>query len=520
MCTSRSLRWTAAIAAAALAATACSGCTSLREYIDNGFKVGPNYCKPVAPVAANWIDYQDSRVNAEPADLRQWWTTFNDPVLASLIYTAYSQNLTLRQAGLRVLEAEAIRDVTVGNLFPQRQQAFGVYDRIGTSRNVALPTIPRFFSDWQLGADLGWELDFWGRFRRAIEAADAELDSSIENYDDVLVILLAEVASTYVELRTIEQRIVYARQNTEIQRSSLDLADQRFAAGATSKLDVTQARSNLAETEALIPELEAQRRQANNRLCVLLGIPPEDLQSMIGQSAIPTAPPDVVVGIPADLLRRRPDVRRAEREVAAQSARIGIAESDLYPQFVINGTLFLNADDFQRMFDSGAWAGSIGPSFRWNVLNYGRIVNNIRVEDARFRQLAVEYENTVLQANEEAENALVGFLRAQEQYRSLAESVAAAKESVELIRSLYREGKADYGRVFFAEFFLTIQQDDLAVVEGDIAQNLIQLYKALGGGWELRLQPQTAPSFVLTEQLEESNAEPVQLPVPPTPETE
>jgi NodT family efflux transporter outer membrane factor (OMF) lipoprotein len=511
-------------ALALLLVATLAGCsTGLSEYVHNGFKVGPNYRRPAAPVSENWIDYLDSRVHSEPPQHWAWWSTFNDPVLNSLIENAHQQNLTLREAGFRVAESRALRGFAVGNLFPQRQQAFGSYNRFQFSRQgfgtigtgiggggiggggiggggiggggAGGSSFPRNISLWQLGTQLAWELDFWGRFRRAIEAADAELDASVENYDDVLVILLSDVASTYVEIRTLEQRVRFARRNVQYQTGSLELAKIRLQEGAASRLDVTQAQTNVAQTAAAIPVLETQLRQAQNRLCVLLGVPPQDLSQRLGAGPIPSAPPEVAVGIPAELIRRRPDIRRAEREVAAQSARIGIAEADLYPAFTINGSIFLQASQFKDLFRSSAIGGNVGPAFNWNILNYGRIQNLVAAEEARFFREATEYQNAVLNANREAEDAIVAFLQAQVQTARLREGVVAAAESRDLVMELYRGGRADFGRVFVAEFFLAQQQDLLAQAEGEIAQALVAVYRALGGGWEIRLNapPPTTP---------------------------
>ncbi len=474
---------------AALLLTLLGGCTSTREYFANGFKVGPNYCRPAAPVAEEWIDTQSAALNTSPVDDAAWWRVFNDPVLDALVASAYEQNLTLRVAGLRIQEARAQRAIAAGNLFPQGQQAFGDYTRIGVSQNSRTGG---FFGDpysqWTLGANLAWELDFWGRFRRAIEAADANLDASVENYDDVLVLLISDVAQSYTSIRIAEQRLAYARENVRIQQGSLRIAQDRLREGATTRLDVTQAQTDLSNTEASIPVLEASRRQAANQLCILLGMPPQNLDGILdGNRGIPKAPAQVAVGIPAELLRRRPDVRRAEREVAAQSAMIGVATSELYPHFSINGTIFLDATTFADLFDTNSVAGNVGPAFNWNILNYGRLVNNIRVQDARFQQLAVQYQNTVLQANAEAENALVGFLKSQQQVRSVAQSAEAARQSVEIVMTQYQEGKSDFNRVFTVQRVLTQQQDQLAIVEGSVAENLIQLYRSLGGGWRMRL---------------------------------
>jgi NodT family efflux transporter outer membrane factor (OMF) lipoprotein len=464
----------------------CSGC-HLTRWAHNCFKVGPNYSRPPADTACAWIDYRNPRVKSEEADLSQWWGTFNDPVLDSLIESAYQQNISLRTAGARILGARAIRGIAVGNLFPQLQEAFGDYSRNKAPGTIANSFGNQWFQNWDGGLTAAWELDFWGRFRRAVEAADAELDASVENYDDVLVLLLADVASNYVQYRTFQQRLVYARANVEIQTKAYQLADDKHKAGATTERDVQQARQVLEQTRALVPVLEREQRQAGNRLCVLLGIAPTDLEATLGQAAIPRAPREVAVGIPTDLLRRRPDLRRAERQVAAQSARIGIAEADFYPRFSLNGTIGLAAEHFDDLWRTpDSLFGQIGPAFRWDILNYGRILNNVRVQDARFQELAFDYQNTVLTAAREAEDAIVAFLKAQDQVVSLAASVAAAQRTYDITLEQYRQGAVDFTPLFLFESILTEQQDQLAAAQGDIALSLVAIYRALGGGWEMR----------------------------------
>ena len=464
------------------------GCTTLQEYIQNGFKVGPNYGRPPAPVAQDWIDAADQRVRKESDDLSKWWTVFNDPVLDALVCSAYQQNLTLRQAGVQVLEARAQQAIALGYLFPQTQQATGDYARHAVSTEVANRSnvSKRFFSQWDYGFNLAWELDFWGRFRRAVEAANASLDASVENYDAVLVTLLGDVATYYVQLRTFQQRIEYAQANVRLQRETLKIVEARFKAGTTTKLDVAQAKSTLEQTEAQIPELEISLRQANNQLCILLGIPAEELQARLGPAPIPTAPAEVAAGIPADLLRRRPDVRRAERQAAAQSAEIGVAEAEFYPHIAITGTIGYSAQEFKNLFRSKALVGSIGPSFQWNILNYGRILNNVRLQDARFLELVTAYQNTVLLAGQETENGLVIFLRAQERTRFQAASVTDAEEAVQIALKQYQAGTIDFTRVTQLEQNLVLLQDTLAQARGEIALGLIQVYRALGGGWQIR----------------------------------
>ncbi|HKA53677.1 MAG TPA: efflux transporter outer membrane subunit, partial [Candidatus Binatia bacterium] len=451
--------------------------------------VGPDYVRPPAPTAETWLDPGVPAIRREPADLSAWWTVFNDPVLGALVETAYRQNPSLRAAGVRVLEAQARRGIAIGLLFPQQQETFGSATSNQLSKNRAnrqfLPTDE--YDDWQVGFDASWELDLWGRFRRGIEAADAELLASVASYDDVLVTLISEVARNYTLLRTLEERLVVARANVEIQQRSFEIADAKFKGGTVTELDSAQAAALLHDTEAQVPLLESDIQQTQNTLCILLGLPPQDLQLLLGGlQVIPTVPPEVAVGIPADLLRRRPDIRRSERQLAAQSAQIGIAKADLFPRFALLGTISVAARDFNDLFKSGSLENFGGPSFRWAIFNYGRIQNNIRVQDASYQALVGDYENTVLQAQGEVENAIAAYLGAQRQVQYLTGSVAAANRAVELAEYQYREGTTDYTRVLNTQQSLVVEQDRLVATRGEVVLNLVAVYKALGGGWELR----------------------------------
>jgi NodT family efflux transporter outer membrane factor (OMF) lipoprotein len=472
-----------------------SGCTSVGDYVRNGFKVGPNYQQPPAPVANDWIDSKAKGVSVVSKDLKEWWTEFKDPALNSLVAEAYQQNLSLRSAGARILAARAQRNIAAGNLFPQVQQAFGDHNHNQLSANVANPANKRFFNDTAVGANLSWELDFWGRFRRGVEAADADLDASIENYDDALVLLISEVASTYVQVRVFQQRLKYVEGNIVTQTDLVKKAEERLKEGAERLIGQAQMRSNLTNTLALREQLEIGLRQANNQLCVLLGAPVRDLLPELGDGGIPWTPPEAGVGMPADLLRRRPDLRRAERLVAAQSARIGIATANLYPRISLVGALGYEAQNFSDLFTSNSLIGTIGPSVRWDVLNYGRLVNGIRVQDAIFQTAAVDYQNAALQAGREVEDGIVLFLRSQLRTKQLNKSAEEAKIAMDEAVKLSAIVKTDLTTVFVTSNFLVTQQDQLALSRGDIALGLIQIYKALGGGWEIRL-PSCEPAPV------------------------
>ena len=472
-----------------VANSGCAGYFDFGDWVRNGFKVGPEYCKPAAPVAEDWIDSGDARVSSGPAQTADWWLAFGDPVLNDLVQAAYAQNLTLREAGMRILQARAQRGVAAGNLFPQAQNINGSFARTQASINTANTpaTINRYFDNWALTGDLLWEADFWGRFRRAVEAADASLDASVEQYDDILVCLVADVAATYTNIRTLQQRLAYAQQNVEIQQGSLEIAEANFNNGAVSEVDVDQAKLNLRSTEASIPRFRAALRQQNNLLCTLLGMPPRDLLPELGEAAIPTAPAEVALGIPCELLRRRPDVRRAERQVAAQSAQIGVAISDLYPHLTLSGSIGYQSQNLSRLFVPASNTGFVAPGFSWDVLNYGRLKNNIHAQEAAFQELALAYQSAVLNANQEVEDNVTAFLESQDETLLLSDSVEAAVRSVDLTIAQYRAGAVDFNRVFTLLESRVAQQDAYAASQGNIALNLIGVYKALGGGWEIRL---------------------------------
>lgn len=478
------------VVAAAMVSTLCfSGCSYHSNWWKNGRKVGPNYCKPVAPVANEWIDFNDPRVISDPANDRDWWRVFNDPSLEFLVDSTYRGNLPLREQGQRVLEYRALRAIRAGERLPQGS-VNGFYDRVQISNagNLAGVNQPRRAFDLNhLGANLEWELDVWGKFRRKIEQADAEVERQVELYDDILSIAVADTATAYTNLRTAQTFVRLAMENAEIQRGSLRLADSRFRNGATSELDVTQARSTLQETEALIPQFQTELRKAGNELCVLTGVPPQDLQPQVGDGSIPVAETTVALGIPGELLRRRPDVRAAERAVAAASAEIGVAAADLYPHFSINGGFGWTASNASDLFSGDSFGGVIGPSFRWDILNFGRVRNNVVRHEARFQQAAIHYQQTVLSANKEVENALVTFLKSQERTEKLKEAVSATKRSVEIALTQYKEGAIDFERVFNLQNVLIRQSIDLAESEATISLALIEIYRCLRGGWQIRL---------------------------------
>jgi len=480
-------------------------------------KVGPDFVKPDAPIADGWTEVGELQLNATQTDHAEWWEAFDDPVLDKIINEAYNQNLTLQVAGLRILEARAQLGLAVGSAWPQQQQAVLDAAYSSPSDNTAGSAFLQDTWNYNTGVQIGWEIDFWGKFRRGIESADAALLASIADYDTILVTLTADAANLYVVIRTFEERLAIARENVKIQERSLQIADVRFRNGATTELDVQQAKTLLFGTQATIPALEAGLRQAENALSILLGKPPGHIQQIMGKEGkIPSPPTEIAVGIPADLLRRRPDVRGAELQAAAQSALIGVAKADFYPSVALLGSIGLSATQSSNTTASGKsgigeWftGDSLtftgGPSVTWNIFNYGQISNNVRTQDARLQQLLVNYQNVVLQAAREVEDSTVGFVRAQEQVRYLTDAVTAALRSVDLAVIQYRDGAVDYTRVLNSQQSLITQQDQATVARGDIARNLTDMYRALGGGWQLRAGRDFVPDATKDTMAERTN---------------
>ena len=466
------VRGLAFLAAAALA----SGC----------MMIGPDYRHPPTPVAKDWIarDAKGIAPSAEP--IGPWWESFHDQVLTDLVIDAYRQNPSLQAAGIRVIEAQARRGIAIGTLFPQTQNLVGAYTRNVASKNLAVPVVDRDFNDFLLGFDVAWELDLWGKFRRGIESADAEVLAALADYDDVLVSLLAEVAANYIGIRTAQGELDVARTNVELQRKSFDIATDRAKHGAVTDVDPAQSATLLYATEAQIPFFEAQIDEQASTLSALLGVPPKRVEELVGAEAaqIPVPPDEIAIGIPADLLRRRPDVRRSERLLASQSAKIGIAKADLLPHLSLVGSINLEAKDAEKFFEGRSFEAFGGPTFSWAILNYGRITNNVRVQDAEYQALVNDYTASVLRAQADVESAVAAYRGAVLRTASLRESVAAARKVVDLTGRQYSEGAVDFTTVLLAQQLLVQQEDLLVASQGQEALTMVTIYKSLGGGWE------------------------------------
>jgi NodT family efflux transporter outer membrane factor (OMF) lipoprotein len=459
-----------------------------------------HYVKPEVQLNPQWTQQDATAVTSRESDAA-WWHAFGDPTLDRLIETARRQNLPLQTAGLRIYEARAELALSVGRQYPQLQAAFASATAVGLSEHAANSAFAdRQYGDYQLGFDAEWEIDFWGRYKGEVRAATAQHLATLADYDASLISLTGEVARTYAVIRTFETLIAQSQANVILQEEGQRIASARFKYGATSELDVHQATTLLESTKATIPQLEISLAQAKNALATLLGQPPGTVDGMLTTAAgIPAAPAEVAVSMPAELLRRRPDIRRQELLSIAQGERIGVARADLYPRFTLFGEIGLqtssgagtlsNDAKVSDLFKGGSIFWAFGPRISWPIWNYGRIKNNIRIQDARFQEQLVDYQNTVLEAQREVEDGLVGYLKSKEATVFSQNAAEAAQRSADLAMVQYREGAVDYQRVLDAQRSLLQEQISLTENRSSIATNLIALYKALGGSWELHEVP-------------------------------
>src|SRR4051812_2966073 len=447
--------------------------------------VGPDFKRPQVA----WLDaWMGGSLNSLGADRQgsgrpqteEWWRNFNDTVLTQLVAEAQRVNPSVRTAGLRIMEARAQLGIAGSALYPQLQQGTSEVLWAGESRSHAPDTSAVSFN---AALQISWELDFWGKFRRGIESADAGYFASIAQYDDLQVLMAAQVAGLYASIRIVEARLSIARENAALQKRSLEIAERLFKGGAESELDVQQAKAQLLGTLSTIPQLEGVQRQTENALSTLLARAPGPLPEMAaGKDVIPHAELDVIVDMPAALLYRRPDIRAAELQLAAQSALIGVSLADLYPSISLFGFVGLSATS--AMAGQRVLSAALGPTLVWNVFDHGRLTNTVLLQDARFQQLYEQYQDTVLRAAREVDDAAVGFAKGEEQIPLLTASVKAAQRSLAIASIQYREGLTDFERVLDSQRTLFDQQDLLVTTRGNLTQNLISLYKAMGGGWE------------------------------------
>ena len=452
--------------------------------------VGPDYERPTMDDYADWTSPLSADLQNAQADLDQWWTIFGDDELSHLVEVALTDNNSTEIAALRVLQSRAQLGIAIGNRYPQGQFASGSTNYVNPANTQGSANT---FWQYAIGASIGWEPDFWGRFQRSIEASDAAFLASISAYDQASVILISQVVDIYTLIRTVQTQLLIAQENMVLQQRSYNIAEVLFSNGEDSELDVQQALTLLLSTQATIPELEATLRQLLNAMNVLLGRAPGPIAEITdARAGIPQIPLQLSIGLPADMLRLRPDVRLAELQAITQNALVGFAVADMYPSFSLGGSLSLVSgsplveSDFGDLFSDDAISIAAGPAFSWPFLNYGRIENNIRVQDARLQQALINYRETVIQASREAEDALADYNGAQLQIDILQQTVASAQRSNELSTIRYREGLSDYQRLLDSQKSLFTQQRRLIDSQAKAVRSLISLYTALGAGWQHR----------------------------------
>jgi NodT family efflux transporter outer membrane factor (OMF) lipoprotein len=452
-----------------------------------GCKVGPDFKKPKPQLQAGWADpvgqsYPTTRPMAftgPEADLADWWKRFNDPILNSLIERAIVANLDIRTATSAVRQARAARGITAAELFPQANTSGG-YRRGGS------PDVPTR-GLWSAGLDASWEIDIFGGRRRSVEAADAQIDAAIENRRDVLISVVSEVAINYVNLRGTQRQIEIANGNLTLQKKNAELVRTLFnnGNGFNSRLDVAQADSSVASTASQIPGLEITARQTIYALSVLLGQSPADLLPELSvQNPLPVSPTDVPLGLPSDLLQRRPDIRRAEAQLHAATANIGVATADLFPRFSLTGSFGYQNGKAASLFDWASSSWSFGPGVTWPLFDAGRIFNNINVQNEQAEQAILAYRGVVLTALQDVENSLVAYVKEYERRAAIADAVTANHEALRLATLRYSNGETDFLQVLSAQQALFSTENALVQSDRTSVTNLISLYKALGGGWQ------------------------------------
>jgi NodT family efflux transporter outer membrane factor (OMF) lipoprotein len=472
--------------------------------------VGPNYKEPAKPIAPHWPE-KNATVTEKPFRDALWWQVFHDPILTSLINKGYHNNLILQIAGVNVLQNRALLALSVGELYPQAQAAVGnyTYNRIGGSDLQSI--LPTTFDSASLGVSASWELDFWGKYRRAIQSNDAAFLASLATYDGALVTLTSDIATVYIKIRTTQKLIQVTKENITVQKWSLKIALARFNAGEVGLVDVEQAKAELAQTEASLPPLYTDLQKGKDTLAFLLGTVPGGVDTELNKGhGIPKAPYSVAVGIPRETIARRPDIHSARLHAVQQGASIGAIKANLYPALSLVGNFNFSATTISHstISDMFNWAnrnGSAGPQFTWPLLNYGQLTNAVRVQDSLFQEALLSYINLVLQAQKEVQDNITSYIEAKSAVFYLTQANTAATKTLKLTIIRYQEGETDFTPVLNAEQQLLSIQTSLTNAQGDIPEALVALYRALGGGWQIRSTNDVIPNQMKKEMAKRTN---------------
>lgn len=476
--------------------------------------VGPDYHEPQKRISKQWIGSSKKKnalVKEKIAKTEQWWDIFHDPNLSAIIKKGYCNNLDLQIAGVRVLQARAQLAQVTGNLYPQQQALIGnyTYQRIGGSslQNI----LPSEFETASLGFSANWEIDFWGKYRRAIQSSDASFLASIAAYDNILVTLIADIASTYISIRTFETQVRVVKQNIALQAESYNIANSRYNAGETSMLDVEQAKTTLAQTEASLPQQLFNLRQQKNRLAVLLGVTPNEVDALLSKGrGIPKPPASIEAGIPRESLFQRPDIHEARLQAMAQVAAVGATKADLFPAFSLSGTFSFSSSNIgpSSLSDLFNWSNrqvTAGPAVTWPILNYGQITNAVRVQDALYQQSILNYLNKIIQAQAEVQDYISGYILSKNALYSYKKADNSSMQAARLALVRYKEGEASYTTVLDSERQQLQVQTSYVTARGEVLQNVVGLYRSLGGGWQIRKCKDIVPYRIKEEMAARTN---------------
>lgn len=472
--------------------------------------VGPSYKEPKKNIAQHWMK-NGASIKEQSAKTASWWDVFHDKNLTDLIFNGYQNNLTVQTAGVRVLQARAQLAQSVGQLYPQQQAMVGNYSYYRMGGNYLQNVLPPTFNAAALGLSANWEIDFWGKYRRAVLSNDASFLASIAAYDSALVTLTGDIASTYISIRATQTLIKVTQDNIKLQTMSLHLTQSRFKAGEISLQDVEQAKTELAETQAQLPGLISQLQQAKDALAVLLGLSPDGVNSLLlKQGSIPQVPPQIAVPIPCETLGKRPDIHQARMEAIAQSELIGAAKANLYPALSLVGTFnfsanTINGSSIGELFNWSNRNVTAGPGISWPILNYGQITNAVRAQDAAFQQALLKYQNLVLKAQQEVQDNITRYIEAKKTEKLLNKANHSAMLATKLTIIRYREGEVDYTSVVYAEQQQLRIQTSLVQAQAEVPQALVALYRALGGGWQIRQGNDMVPKQIKADMAARTN---------------
>lgn len=483
---------------AILSVLGLSACTTL----------GPDYVHPEqTALPSDWsLEKAAQDTQQSEQKLQQWWQQFNDPILNQLVEMASQQNLDLEAAGLRIVQARSLLGISTGLQYPQVQTVSG---------NLARAYVnDQGVNNAALSFDAGWEMDIWGKYARGIESAEAGYYASIASYHDIMVTITAEVARNYINYRTFQERILLSRRNIEIQERVVNITQVQFDSGNVTELDVQQAKNQLFNTKAAQPSLEIAMKQSRTALALLLGVLPEDVEKLLqsdgfaqrmadyenqfkssgrkpalsgnDERSIVPRPPLLDNKVDANLVMRRPDLQVSEMQARAQSAQIGVAETALYPSFSLFGSIGIDSTvpDGSSFSFSDSLTMVVGPTFSWNIFQYGRVKNNIRFEDAKFQETLTNYNKKVLQAVNEVTNALEAYDLYLEQKSLRLQSVNSSIRAFNISMTQYENGQISFERLLNSVEKMTRAEDSYATIKGNVANQVVALYKALGGGWE------------------------------------